>query len=139
MSEENALDDLLNLPLDSLPNLGERQLRSQQLIPVRFGIVTDRVFVVRDAIAEMKTGGDGQVGFERKSELSEKAISTGRGMGDEEARLGGIVDALSGIDEFADLQNRRPGRPAAAGDGSLTFAVVEELMLNQSAAETKET
>lgn len=52
----------------------------------------DRELVVRDAVAEVQAGRDGQVGFEDERELREEAFPPGRGVRDEQSRLGGVVD-----------------------------------------------
>lgn len=89
-----ALDDSLDLVPDRLPNLIERLPRRLQLGPERVRVMLDRELVVRDAVAEVQAGRDGQVGFEDERELREEAFPAGRGVRDEQPRLGGVVDLL---------------------------------------------
>jgi hypothetical protein len=89
---KSVLNNRLNLSLDRLPNIVKALLRRLQLPPKRLRIVLHRELVVRNAVAEVKTGGNGQIGFENEGELSDETFAAGRGVGDEEAGLGGVVD-----------------------------------------------
>lgn len=51
-----------------------------------------RELVVRNAVAEVEAGRDGQVGLEDEGELREEAFAAGGGVRDEEASLGRVID-----------------------------------------------
>jgi hypothetical protein len=99
----------------------------------------DAELVVGASVAEMETGGYGEVGLERDGELVEEPLSGGRGVGNEDTSLGRIVNAVGGIDELAHLEQGSPHGALSASNGSPPLAVVEELVHDHCTAKTQKT
>lgn len=92
MQRRDALDDAVDLVLDRVPDVVEAFLRKLELALERLGVVLDAELVVRDAVAEVEPGGEGQVRLEDEAELREETLAARRGVRDEQARLCRVVD-----------------------------------------------
>ena len=92
MVQKSALDDAVDLVLDRVPDVVEGALGELELALEGFGVVLNAELVVRDAVAEVEAGGEGQVRLEDEAELREEPLASGRGVRDEKARLCRVVD-----------------------------------------------
>lgn len=129
----------LHLSLDRLPDIVERSLASGKLAPVVVEGGVDAELIVRAAVTEMQTGRDGEVGLERDGKLVQDALAGGRGVGDEDAGFGGIVDAMGCVHELAHLEQSGPHGALTTGDRGPSLAVVEQLVHDHGTTQTQKT
>ena len=155
---DDSLDDSFDLTLDRFPDFSESLPRVLQLRSEGFRVVLHRELVVRDSIAEVQASGQGKVGFENEAELSEETFSSGRGVREEQASLGGIVDLfdvrqsalsedesvlvktnlLGRVHKLSNLQHRSPHRSSSSSDSRRTLPVVEQLVTDDRSSKTEQ-
>lgn len=131
-------DGWLDFVLDRLPNIVERGLGGSELtaVVVEGGVYAE--LVVGAAVAEVESSRDGEIGLEGDGKLVQDTLTSRRGVGDEDAGFGGIVNSVRGVDKLAHLQQGSPHSSLASGNRSSSFAIVEELVHDNSTTKTQE-
>ena len=124
--------------LDSVPDIVEGCLGRSQLASVVIEGGVDAELVVRAAVSEVQTGRNAEVCLESHRDLAQYAFPGWRGMGDEDAGLCRVVDAIGSIDQLPHLQEGGAHGTLAARDGGSALAVVEQLVHDHSASETEQ-
>ena len=86
----------------------------------------------------MEPGRNRQIRFQNKSKLCHDSLPARASMGYEDPGFALVIDPLCGIDQFANLQCRRPHGALATGNRRLAVAVVEDFVGHKRASEAQE-
>lgn len=108
-----------------LPDLVKTFFAELVLVADALKVRLDRKVVVRGGVAEVEACRDSEVRFEDEGKLGNDALAAGACVGDDETGLGGVKNALSCVDELADLEGNGPHDVLTASDGSAAIAIIK--------------
>ena len=104
-----------------------------------FKVRLNAELVIGGCVAEVETGRNGEVCLEDETELGHDALTAWAGVADEHTCLGGVIDALCGVDKFAKLESGSPHSSTAACNSRFPLAVIEKLVGDKSTSKTEKT
>lgn len=104
-----------------------------------FKVGLNAELVIGGCVAEVETGRNGEVCLEDETELGHDALAAWAGVTDEHTCFGGVIDALCGVNKFAELESGGPHGSTAACNGCFPVPIVEKLVGDESTSETEKT